>query len=612
MSTFLLTTLLLQGCSQNLPYNSMFDAPSASTVLPAGNNPFEQPLGFIANRRSGVVVPLDLQHNTPLSDQIAAPFLRPRGVAFGRNREIADIHVDTPADDRLTVFAIDQRTETLLYAPYIIGMSPEPQIVTPTYSDLLFTAGDTSTSNPTLTIEGLMPGATTTEMWTVTWSDGDQGWLVTGSQSGRQENILLANEVYVSDGEEIELSIDIDGSTGDTFTFTTDNHVIAVELGGMPVALEVWDEAHLLITVWDKENNQSWLTVYNKRQQVEVGRWLAPSDSQLGFMTRLNDQLWIADQHNDRLFTLSLSVDTADSLANTEYSEIPTLGPITDIATLDTDTYTHLYVASEQRVDIWDVNKEQWKHINPLQAFRGGVDVNSPVVGISSSQREIDLQTTSAWLAPKQDHVVVATLFNGSTVMLEGETGCIATVPGGSSLSLDGTAYGEIQFTDTGPTSNPTIFAADDGSMLSTSNCGGVLLDEDWTVTFDGRTGDWLVDGSRSGEQDNRAKLDSRYISDNGAFSFLIVSGGLPPTDGDTFSFSTLSNILELSLVTNSAGRTEALEVPASPTTFVDFADSDNGWDEATPNQYALIPITNTNVVLRLNLETWIVEHVWN
>ena len=148
--------------------------------------------------------------------------------------------------------------------------------------------------------------------------------------------------------------------------------------------------------------------------------------------------------------------------------------------------------------------------------------------------------------------------------------------------------------------------------MLSTLNCGGVLLDEDWTVRYDGRIGDWVVEGSRSGEQNNRANLDKRYVSDNGAYSFLLVSGGLPPTDGDTFSFSTLSNLLELSLVTNTAGNTEALEVPAKPSTFTDFPHSDGGWDDATPNQYALIPVTNTDVVIRLNLETWIVEHVWN
>ena len=127
------------------------------------------------------------------------------------------------------------------------------------------------------------------------------------------------------------------------------------------------------------------------------------------------------------------------------------MGPITDVNALSTENYTHVYVASDQRVDVWDVNAEKWKHINPLDPYRGGVDLNSPIVGLSSSQRTIDLQTTSAWLAPKQDHVVVATLFNGSTVMIEGETGCIATVPGGSSLSLDGTAYGEMQFNDSGP-----------------------------------------------------------------------------------------------------------------------------------------------------------------
>ena len=99
--------------------------------------------------------------------------------------------------------------------------------------------------------------------------------------------------------------------------------------------------------------------------------------------------------------------------------------------------------------------------------------------------------------------MVVATLFNGSTVMIEGETGCIATVPGGSSLSLDGTAYGEMQFNDSGPPSNPEVYVS---LMVQCSQpvSGGVLLDEDWTVTYDGRSGDWLIEGSRSGEQDNR------------------------------------------------------------------------------------------------------------
>jgi hypothetical protein len=597
------------GCTQNLPYNALFNGPSSSTVVPAETGVWEQPLGFVANRRSGIVTPLDLQHNSPLSDQLSAPFLRPRGVALGKMRQIADIHVDVPIEDQLTIFAIDQYSQSLVIAPYILGMESEPQVVSPSFSGITFEDNDNSGDAPTLTIDRLMPGATTTEKWTITWSDRSEGWLVTGSQSGRQENILTTGTAYTSDFEEISISIEGAASNGDTFTFETDTQIQEINLGGTPLALQNLNDEHVLITLWDNESNQSWISVFNKPQRTEIGRWIAPDDAQLGVMTLLDEQIWVADQQSNRLFVVDL--DPGD-ISNSTHSEITTLGSISDLSVLNTPEYTHVYVATEQRIDVWDVNASKWKNINPLDSFRGGIDLNSPIVGLSSSQRAIDLQTTSAWLAPKQDHVVVATLFNGSTVMLEGETGCIATVPGGSSLSLDGTAYGEIQFNDTGPTSNPQVYVSNDGTMLTTSNCGGVLLDEDWTVTYDGRSGDWLVEGSRSGEQANRALLDERYIVDNGAFSFLLLNGGLPPTDGDQFVFSTLSNILELSLVTNTAGSTEALEVPAAPVTFTDYPDEEGGWENATPNQYALIPITNTNVVIRLNLETWIVEHVWN
>jgi len=597
------------GCMQNLPYNALFDGPNVSTVVPAESGMWEQPLGFVSNNRSGMIVPLDLQHNSPLSDQLTAPFLRPRGIALGQMRKVSSLHVDTPAEDQLTIFALDQNSQRLVIAPYITGMLPEPQVVTPTYTPVEFTDADGSGDSPTLTIDGLMPGATTTEDWTITWSDRDQAWLVTGSQSGRQENLLIAGDAYVSDFEELQLTIEGSATAGDFFTFSTDTQVQEVDLGGMPLSMLELDEAHLAIALWNTETNRSWITVYNKRQRMEVGQWMAPEGVQIGALTMVNNQIWMSDQQSDRLLVLDLQLNDIPSSSHTE---IVTLGPVTDLSSIITEDYTHVYVATEQRIDIWDINAEKWKHINPMDSFRGGVDLNSPIVGLSSSQRAIDLQTTSSWLAPKQDHVIVATLFNGSTVMIEGETGCIATVPGGSSLSLDGTAYGEIEFRDSGPPSNPQVYVSADGTMLSTSNCGGVLLDEDWTVTFDGRSGDWLVEGSRSGEQNNKAALDERYISDNGAFSFLLVNGGLPPTDGDQFVFSTLSNILEISLVTNTAGSTEALEVPAKPVTFVDFPDEDGGWENAVPNQYALIPVTNTNVVLRLNLETWIVEHVWN
>ena len=106
------------------------------------------------------------------------------------------------------------------------------------------------------------------------------------------------------------------------------------------------------------------------------------------------------------------------------------------------------------------------------------------------------------------------------------------------------------------------------------------------------------------------AVLDERYISDNGAFIFT-HQWRITPDRWRPVCLFYFEQHLRTCLVTNTAGTTDALEVPAAPMTFVDFPDEDGGWEDATPNQYALIPVTNTNVVLRLNLETWIVEHVW-
>ena len=249
---------------------------------------------------------------------------------------------------------------------------------------MLITGGDT----PTLTIDGVMPGATTTEDWRVIWSDREQSWLVTGSQSGQQENRLTAGQSYTSDREEIRLSVEGTATDGDLFTFSTDTQIQEVDLGGMPLSMLALDEVHLLISIWDANSSSSSLLLYNKREQVEVGRWMAPENAQLGNMTLLDSgtEVWITDQQNDRLFALEVQLD---DIAESLYLEIPTLGPITDISTLSTETYTHVYVASDQRIDVWDVNAEKWKHINPLDPYRGGVDLNSPIVGLSSSQEQL-------------------------------------------------------------------------------------------------------------------------------------------------------------------------------------------------------------------------------
>ena len=64
---------------------------------------------------------------------------------------------------------------------------------------------------------------------------------------------------------------------------------------------------------------------------------------------------------------------------------------------------------------------------------------------------------------------------------------------------------------------NPEVYAP--ANNAHNQHCGGVLLDE---IGLSPMMDEVVigVEGSRSGEQDNHAVLDERYISDNGAFSF--------------------------------------------------------------------------------------------
>lgn len=600
----------LFACSTDLLYNQLFDGPSRAAILErTEETAWDTNIGFIANRRSGKIVPLDLEHNTAFSDQLSAPFLRPRGIATGAGRSLEDLVAFAPSNDRITLYALDTRYQKLIQAPYIEGMLPEPQLITPTSSEINFADADGSGDSPSLENLQLLTGATTTESWKITYLREE--WLVQGSRSDIQGNKVNSGEEYLSDQEELQFTISGTATEGDYFEFSTETGLIEHDLGGYPLEMLAISDPYLLISVFDSESGASWLSLFHMIQNQEIGRWEAPEGSQLGRMVEHNGSIFLTDSQNAHIFELSLDIE---DIENSTVETIPTISSVHDIEILETENYTHLFaaMAEEQRIDVLDLISGEWKQINPYQELRGGPRLYSPVVGLSKTPRAIELQSTTNFDAPEVDHAIIATLFDGSVLMLEGETGCLATIPGGSSIDLEGTSFGLIEFVDSGALSNPESYMNADGNMLSTSNCGGVLVDEDWTVRYDGTTGDWLVEGTRSGEQENRALLDKRYRSDNGSFSFLLLSGNYPPTDGDLFAFSTSSNILELNQVLNPSGTSsEVFEIPASPVVYQEFDSGDNGWVEMDGEVHALIPITNSDLVMKLNLETWATETAW-
>ena len=150
------------------------------------------------------------------------------------------------------------------------------------------------------------------------------------------------------------------------------------------------------------------------------------------------------------------------------------------------------------------------------------------------------------------------------------------------------------------------------GPLSVTITAQGLTPEGKYLSRSGAKAGDWIVEGSRSGEQERRARLDERYFSDNGAFSFLLLSGSYPPTDGDNFTFSTQSNIVRLTQITNSFGVPEGFDIPGHPTIYQSFDSGNSGWINTAGEVYGLIPVTNSDTVIKLNLEDWTVNIVWN
>ena len=198
--------------------------------------------------------------------------------------------------------------------------------------------------------------------------------------------------------------------------------------------------------------------------------------------------------------------------------------------------------------------------------------------------------------------------------MIEGGTGYLATNVNGPSLSSS-SLIGEsaVTFVDTGPASSTDMVEnPDDGMKVTTNRCGGRLKTEEWTVRYDALQDHWVVEGSLSGQQSNPAYMNARYQTDRGELSFTLVDGPLPPSDGDSFYFQTNANVLSISELLNNQS-VEPLELPGKPLAFDYLAGpTGGGWDVDRTRSFALLPIINSDIVLRLRLETWTVEVVWN
>ena len=289
-------------------------------------------------------------------------------------------------------------------------------------------------------------------------------------------------------------------------------------------------------------------------------------------------------------------------------------GALFEDPSVDRD-YEHLFVGlvGLSRVDVYDVRARTWVDVNPMDDVQGGFQLESPIVGLSSTPDRVLLQERNDVGNRVIGKAVAATMYNGAVVLLEADSGCAALDFEGPHVPQN-RGFESIVFSDVGNPSNPDM-VADEATdrRIQMSRCGGLVRTEEWTVTFDEVLGNWEVEGSMSGIQSQRAIDGERWVSDNGGFSFTMVAGSQPASEGDRFTFFTDEGILRIDAIERGDGQIMPLELPGEPTVFQYLAGpTDDGWYAVDERTFILVPVTNSDMVLRIRIKAWRIEAVWD
>jgi hypothetical protein len=618
--------LALAGCSEGLDrIPTHFDGPIAAAVLPADEGPWEVPAGFVANSRNGTIVPLDLKMGRLLTDDPTASFLRSAAIATGEARLLSDVAVVAGPDGSVTVWTIDSAFGQLLRAPYVLsvdedGFPVEPE---PTATDPVFVDADSSGDAPTISDLELRAGFTTTEDWSIEY-DGSH-WWAKGSRSGQQGKEPFSDHRYRSDNREVEFDLAGSATAGDRFEFSTATGIREFTFdGALPTAIHAQD-GRVYVSV---ASDPGRVVVYDGITgevvgTLELGSHALGLGSQPARMSGAPDgRLFIADAALAQVWVVRFDLDLDPATAAIEV--IPVAAPAIDVAWQGgydryDEPFDHLFVApvAALRVDVWDLTTSTWLDPNPLTQDAAGVILGAPITGLAASVGNVSLpRETTFGALPSVPTVAVATA-DGFVYMLEGSDGCgvfDATGPYGENTRTDDSGAIEIRLADQGDTSDSILWTDDStGFQVVASTCGGVARSETWYVQYDSATLSWEVEGTLSGVQMARAYDGERYLSDNGAISFTIGSGPLPPTQGDRFEFKVDDGLRVFrGSDENEDGDVVAWEFPGRPVGFETITGpTGGGWDPVDRRQFMLLPVVNTDLAARLHLDAGKAEVLW-
>lgn len=609
--------LSLVGCTKTEGILLHFDGPIAAAIVPGGSTIFDEPVGLIASQRSGVIVPVDLKAGRLLTLSKTASFLRAPALPTGQDRLLGDVEVYVDAEGATTVWATDTGAPSVLRIPwYSLDDASEPVLIAAEADVVEFVDVDGSGDDASLGDVVVRDGFTTTEDWSVSY-DGS-AWWVEGSASGSQTANPMLDVPWVSDHGELAFTLSGSATAGDRFDVHTETGLVELPTADVVIDLlavgdEIWgsfsDDEGGAIQAWDAVTGELRRTI-----RFEVG-------TGAGRMVLANvegvDTVFVAD-------TRLPQVHRVDVASGIEGELIPAAAAVIDLAysagdDVNGDPFTHLFIAplALNRVDVYDPVLNVPFDPNPITPEMDGVYLGSPISGLAASIGSVWQQKVTSWGARPRVPAVAVSSGDGYVFQLDGSTGCAVTdlrgPHGPNQLWSTSDAY--VALDDIGATSDSALWIDSySGEQATFSNCGGVAQSETWTITYDAATTSWSVEGSSSGLQSSHAFDDVRYLSDDGAISFLIISGALPPTAGDQFLLSVSSGLLTIKGVdTDKDGTIEdALAFPGRPAAFDYLVGPDGGgWNEADRREMLLLPLTDADTAARIELDGGKSEVQW-
>jgi hypothetical protein len=431
----------------------------------------------------------------------------------------------------------------------------------------------------------------------------------------------VTGQQWTADQRELTFKIEGSATAGDRFTLSTDNGVIEHDLGSVPLSLlEVPESDLMVVGTWDREADLGDVMIWDRLTASEVGRIALPEGSQPWRLTWDDaGRLFAGDARRSAVYIIDLDLTTPE---DSVVDEIVTPAPIQDLAVVQQEEdeltqregYSHLFVApiDDNRVDLYDLESGTWVDVNPRDGIAGGLDLRSPVVGLSTIPIPIKLLEEANNGNRHKERVVAVSTTDGALRLVQGIDGCLAIDSQGARLIADVGAE-RVTFNDYGDSSNPVLVTNDATSrQVVSSDCGGIARDESWTMVYDGVEGAWRARGSVSGEQDGLVYEDTRYTTDEGGLSWLLLAGTRPSTDGDTFFFQVEDGVLEMTEMIVSAQSIMTFNLPGPPVAFtIDMGPTGGAWNEDRTKAMVLLPLTNNDVVMRIRPQGWTPEVSW-